>query len=90
MKYIKLAKAQFKDKLFPEASKEQEIDIRTHMIWYDQVLKPSSTRYIRAKIHDAKQSLNGGPAIGFRSQGVDDLTKCQDELFEIVLYQLEK
>lgn len=63
------------------------IDIKTHMIWYEQVLRPSSTRFIRAKILDMKkpQSL-ALTQVSYSTTVVDDLTRCHDELFEIVLH----
>ena len=89
VQYIKLAKAQYKSLLFPE---EKALDIKTHMIWYEQVLKPSSTRFKRAKILEMKKAQNTmqSKAANYSSSIVDDLTRCQDELFEIVLFQLEK
>ena len=55
VKYVKEAKQEFKNKLFPDKEEETVVEIKTYMIWYDQVLKPSSTRFIKAKIQEMKK-----------------------------------
>lgn len=55
VKYVKEAKQEFKNKLFPDNDEDTVVEIKTYMIWYDQVLKPSSTRFIKAKIQEMKK-----------------------------------
>ena len=60
MEYVKVAKSNFRDKLFPGEDEETEVclEVRTHLLWFDQVLKPTSTRFIRAKIADVQKVQN--------------------------------
>ena len=97
LEYVKKAKGEFKTILFGgdvDDSSEVSVEVRTHMIWFDQVLKPTSTRFTKAKIQDLKKGQHGmgqgANGFGMAGNGLDDLTRYHDELFEIVLVQLDK